>query len=338
MANKKQNTPARRAPTKRQLSRWERENRSKRITLLVGSFVVLVVVALVGFGAYAKYVVPPRETAFKVNGKSFDMDHYVKVMRWLTVNGRDLQSATPDAMERNIVNPELLKEAAPDLGLTITPEESIERTRESYRSSLPEGEEFDEAKFQTFLSDRAKTYGLSLQELTPFLEQATLVNKLLDYLGKDLPANAPQVHLLGIEVSDALAANDVQTKLAGGQDFAEVAKTSSIHSSSGSNGGDLGWLAKDLLPADFADTVFSLEAGGLTQPISGKLSETDTGGFWIFKVAEKENERAVDEALLGALKNKLATQWFADQKAKSQIENMVTNEKRAWALEQVPAQ
>ncbi|MDO8491100.1 MAG: peptidylprolyl isomerase [Dehalococcoidia bacterium] len=338
MANKKQQRPSRTAPTRRQLSRWQRENRSRRITLAVGSFIILVVIALVGFGAYTKYVVPPRETAFKVNGTAFDMEYYVKVLRWLTFNGRALQAATPDAMAQTIVEPELLRQAAPGLQISVTSDEALDVMREPYRSTLTQGEEFNESKFQDWYRLRLKDYGLSADDVGRFLEQTAIRNKLRDYLGKDLPAFATQVRLLGIEVSDVLTANDVQTKLAQGQDFAEVAKASSIDGTSGANGGELGWFVRDLLPPEIADTVFALQPGAVTQPISGRLNEFDTSGFWIFKVVEKQENREVDPAAQNALKNKLATQWFDEQKAKSQIENMVTNEKRAWALEQAPAQ
>lgn len=305
------------------------------ITMAVGSFVILIVVALVGFGAFSKFVIPPRELAYTVNGKTFDMSYYVKTMRWLAYNG---QAATPDAMQANIVDGELLQEAASGLGISATQSEALDPWRQNYRSTLGQGQEFDESKFQTWFKARVKGSGLSEQDVTYFLEQSVLVNKLKDYLGKDIPATAPQVHLLGIEVSDALAASDVQSKLAQGQDFGELAKTTSINADSSASGGDLGWSIKDLLPTDFAGTVFNMEPGAITPAINGKITSNDSGGFWIFKVVEKQDAREVDQATQDALKSKLANQWFDDQIAKSKIDNMVTNEKRAWALSQVPAQ
>lgn len=338
MANKKHRTLSKRTPTKRQLSRWERERRSRRITLAVGSLVLLVVIVLVGFGVFARFVVPPRELAFRVNGNSFDMAYYVKTMRWVSYNGRFLQIATPDAMARAIIEPELLRQAAPELGLGVTPDEALEQMRDSYRATLGQDQEFVENEFQDWYRDRARDYGLSVNDLTGFLEQVTLTNKLMDYLGRDLPSTAPQVHLLGIESTDALAAADVQSKLDEGQDFAALAQTDSIDTASAGNGGELGWFLRDLLPQEVADMVFNLEPGGVTQPISGRMSDSDPGGFWIFKMAEKQDDREVDEASQEALKSKLATEWLAEQRANSQVDNMVTNEKRAWALEQVPAQ
>ena len=81
-----------------------------------------------------------------------------------------------------------------------------------------------------------------------------------------------------------------------------------------------------------------LDPGATTPAINGRITSNDSGGFWIFKLVEKQDARDVDATMQNALKNKLATQWFDEQKTKSQIENMVTNEKRAWALEQAPAQ
>jgi peptidyl-prolyl cis-trans isomerase SurA len=83
------------------------------------------------------------------------------------------------------------------------------------------------------------------------------------------------------QVTEAEAkANDVEAKLKGGADFAQLARTQSAGQTA-AQGGDLGTYRRGQLGAKvFEDATFSLPTGGVTQPIRTRQ------GFVIFKVIQ----------------------------------------------------
>jgi peptidyl-prolyl cis-trans isomerase D len=84
-------------------------------------------------------------------------------------------------------------------------------------------------------------------------------------------------HHILIAVSDAkdakadaaalAKANDIEAQLKSGKDFGELAKKYSADPGSAAQGGDLGWAEKDAYVAPFADALFGLQAGQLSEPV-----------------------------------------------------------------------
>jgi peptidyl-prolyl cis-trans isomerase D len=65
----------------------------------------------------------------------------------------------------------------------------------------------------------------------------------------------------------AATAKQIYDKLKGGADFAALAKSSSKDSASAEQGGDLGWAARDAYVQPFADALFAMKDGELSQPV-----------------------------------------------------------------------
>ncbi|KAB7669681.1 peptidylprolyl isomerase [Plesiomonas shigelloides] len=65
-----------------------------------------------------------------------------------------------------------------------------------------------------------------------------------------------------ILVSNEKAAQEIETELKQGADFATLAKTKSEDKFSGRNGGDLGWIEKGVMAPEFEQTAFALAAKG----------------------------------------------------------------------------
>jgi peptidyl-prolyl cis-trans isomerase C len=72
------------------------------------------------------------------------------------------------------------------------------------------------------------------------------------------------------ELSDAEAlakANAIRKRVAGGEDFAKVAKAESDDTGSGANGGDLGAFQKGMMVPPFEAAAFSLKPGDISEPV-----------------------------------------------------------------------
>jgi peptidyl-prolyl cis-trans isomerase D len=78
--------------------------------------------------------------------------------------------------------------------------------------------------------------------------------------------------LIGIDetLDDAKAlalAQDLHKRLLAGEDFAALAQQYSKDSASAVQGGDLGWASRDVYEAPFADALFALKEGAISEPV-----------------------------------------------------------------------
>lgn len=145
---------------------------------------------------------------------------------------------------------------------------------------------------------------------------------------RDALANPPQVRarhifLPSLDIEEA----EARARLAGAKaawergeaTFGELAKDLSMDPASKNRGGDLGWLSRDKLPADFAEAAFSLP---LHQPT---LVDTSIG-WHLLEITERQTtrERHFEDArleviaALSAIKRRQAVQDF--RKALRQFE------------------
>ncbi|MCX6008870.1 MAG: hypothetical protein NTW48_02310, partial [Chloroflexi bacterium] len=88
MAKKQKRTELKRPPTKRQLSKWQRQQRIQRIIVTVGILFFALIVGYIGYGYYDEQVKPLHQPVVKINGTVFDMDYYIKLLE-LYSRGKD---------------------------------------------------------------------------------------------------------------------------------------------------------------------------------------------------------------------------------------------------------
>lgn len=106
--------------------------------------------------------------------------------------------------------------------------------------------------------------------------------------------NAAHILVATQEEADA-----IKTELAGGADFAEIAKAKSTDTGSGANGGDLGWFGLGMMVKPFEDAVVAAKVGEVSGPI-----QTDFG-FHLILVKET---RVAEKPTLDQLRDELAAE------------------------------
>ena len=98
-----------------------------------------------------------------------------------------------------------------------------------------------------------------------------------DHIAKAEPeVEAHAAHILVASKAEALK---VLSEIKGGKSFEDVAKATSKDSSS-QEGGDLGWFKKGDMVPEFANAVFSMKAGQVSDPVQTKF------GWHVIKLIE----------------------------------------------------
>jgi parvulin-like peptidyl-prolyl isomerase len=140
-----------------------------------------------------------------------------------------------------------------------------------------------------------------------------------------------QVMLLGSEQE----AQEVITRLEGGEDFGEVAKELSQDDESKEDGGDLGWLASSEINPAYQDFVLNAEPGALSESIKDETVAT-TGGYWLVEVLEEEDDRQVEDSDRDFFKQEYLDEWVSSlwDDPGNEIESYLDEEKQAWAIDQ----
>ncbi|HEY0787368.1 MAG TPA: peptidylprolyl isomerase [Thermoanaerobaculia bacterium] len=109
------------------------------------------------------------------------------------------------------------------------------------------------------------------------MEQAKARHILIAFEGS--PAAPPTGALK--EEDAKKKAEEIRAKIAGGADFAELAKTESNDPGSGARGGDLGQFSRGQMVPEFDQAVFAAKAGELTPVVRTQF------GYHVIQVQEK---------------------------------------------------
>lgn len=276
MAKKKPEKP-RRVPTRRQISHYEHQKKRQRIIRNAGLFVIASVILILGAGWFFGDYQPRQETAIKVNGTEFSMQHYVDVLK-LQSQGQSPEyvQAVADITVTNIEQNEILRQGALDLGVTVSDEEIKEELEER---ELP-----DSAASKDFVRGQL------------------LMTKLLDtHFDEQVPVNAEQVHIMAMLLESEAQAEEVRAGLGNSGNFTEMAREYSADYLSRLNGRDYGWhtrsISSEFLPEPVVDYAFDAPVNTLSHPLYDEEGEKNLG-YWLAKVLDRNEEEEEAHVLL----------------------------------------
>lgn len=278
MAKKIDKKPKREV-TKRQLSHWQQQRRRQRLIFSLGTFIIVGVLVVIGVGWYVSHYQPRHQTVIKVNDVEFDMNYYIKMLRFY---GKDQPAEyrhyLADKVVQRIERDELIRQGAVKLGINVSDDE---------------------------VKDELKSRELPLsRDYRDLVGVELLVNKLLDeHFDEEVPQFAEQRHIMAMFVESESQAIEVRGKLGNGEDFGELAGEFSLDSFSKAEKGDLDWHPKGILTDVLATSIpgeytFSAEVGVLSEPIYDE-DKIKGVGYWLIEVRERDEEP--DEAHVQAI-------------------------------------
>jgi parvulin-like peptidyl-prolyl isomerase len=274
LAKKQKRTELKRPPTKRQLSKWQRQQRIQRIIVIVGILFFALIVGYIGYGYYDEQFKPLHQPVVKINGTVFDMDYYIRLLE-LYSQGKDstATSAMADELISVIESGEVIREVSADLGFGVSTDEV---NSELKSLGLP-----DDKVYRDTISSRLLAARL-----------------LQSYFDPKVPTECEQVQVQAMFLESNEVAKTVTDRLEAGDDFAALAKEYSLEATTKEKGGDLGWLPKDfayVFLGDLGDSLlkdipFDLEPGVLSEPTYDG-SVTKGIGYWLVEVMEKDEKK-----------------------------------------------
>ena len=107
------------------------------------------------------------------------------------------------------------------------------------------------------------------------------------YYEQKIVKQGPQdeLHVRHILVKTPEEAKTAYERLKKGEDFATVAKAASVDKGSSANGGDIGWIKRDMVVPEFAEAAYKLKNGEISKPIKSPF------GWHMIEVIERRTRQ-----------------------------------------------
>lgn len=133
--------------------------------------------------------------------------------------------------------------------------------------------------------------------------------RVREALGAEVGQSAPQVHAAHILLTTQQAAEEARARIAGGEDFAAVARELSTDQGTAANGGDPGWFTHDEMVPAFADAAFALPVGEVSQPVASEF------GWHLITVEANDPEYPLTDQQITRLQDAAVANWLEQERA-----------------------
>jgi len=307
-------------------SRSTREKRHEKLAWGIGSGLLVLVIGIVVFGFYQEFYRPPRVWAGSVRDQEFKMGDLVERIRVLQgLSGKVDLSTVPFEYLRDLLNAEVLRQAAPDLGFRLTDEDIDGVIKSQFYPSVPGGQESDPGQldqefqnnYQIFL---ART-GLVDADFRVIVQEQIALQQLGLMLSRTIPETTEQVEVEWIrtEIEGRIDVGAVRARLGsektgGGEDFVKVAGEVGVPAGFADRTGYVGWVPKGAFPeldgALFGDEerdIPPLEVGEISGPIFTQ------NGIYIVRLLTGPTDREFSNQMRNKLNVELVTKWQTDE-------------------------
>ena len=361
----------------RQTERRAQERRRQKIAIGIGIALVLVVAGIVGFGYYWEFYKPPRELAGQVRDVRFTMGDLVDRIRVLQgVNryqgGRVDLSTVPFEYLQDMIQAEIVRQAAPGLGFSVTDEDVDQELRRRFRPTAAPGQEVDEGQLDQEYDNALTTFltstKLSEGEYRRLVEEDLLRSQLSILIDAGLPSEMEQVEVAWIRMDPDGAADptEVRNRLVR-EDFGQVAVEVHVADGFTDPEGYVGWVPEGAFPelddvlygnparnrealptGEISDPIYSQEgvfivhkiAGPEVRPLRGIKDLVDMeGSVYEALTPEERQDLSRELRIRGILAQRNVEQWFEDQISRGSEEGWLRirfdSELYAWVADQV---
>ncbi len=295
----------------------------------IGAFLLAVIFGVVVFGYYREFYRPPRVWAGSVNNVEFTMGDLVQRIRVLQgVNryqgGRVDLSKVPFEYLQNLINAEILRQAAP--GLNIKPSDDVIEAalRRQFQPTAPEGQEVDPGQLEREFQNSYQTFltatGLTDSEYRVILEEDLTRAGLSAMLSQEIESPQEQVEVqwirMPIDPTEAGASSlqpDQVAKRLEVEDFATVAREVSRSAGYADPSGYVGWVPRGAFP-DLDPLLYGDAGIGRVALPPGKMSAPEyvPDGIYIVEKLSGPESRELSDRIGFKLMLELTQKWQDD--------------------------
>jgi parvulin-like peptidyl-prolyl isomerase len=181
-------------------------------------------------------------------------------------------------------------------------------------------DQFQQNRDDFFAEIRLQT-GLSDADIRSYFELQALRDAVQESVTSEVGTQGVFADARHILVDTEEEAKDIIDALNAGESFADLAKTASKDTSSGQNGGELGWSPITQYVAEFQAAVRDAEIGAIVGPVQTEF------GYHIIQVRAREN-RELSEAQIDSAKTNTFNTWLETLKEEKQS---VIEQSSIWA-------
>ena len=290
--------------------------------------------------------------AGSIRGVEFSMGDLVERIRVVQgVNryqgGRVDLSVLPFEYLQELLHSEILRQAAPSIGIYVTREDIDQVIRTQFSPVSTAGQEPDpgqldrqfESNYQIFLT----RVNLTDEVYRRIVEERIQRQQLAAFLAREIPETPEQVEVewIRLEFDGPVVAGEVRTRLEE-EEFAAVAAEVGVPAGfADREGGYVGWVPRGAFP-DFEQLLFgdeegeaaALEAGGISEP----QFTSEDGIYIIHKLSEPEEQQLAPQ-MIQKLIIETVSKWQNDQLARGSKEKWLRinfdSDRYAWVADQV---
>ena len=315
----------------------QRERRRQRLLMAFVVAVVLLIVAIPAYGYYDAFVEPPGRTVLTVNGVEHTLGEVAKVTR-ATVATMVSQGQTPEMSSLpfevyiNMVDEELIRQAAPQLEILVTQDEVDARLREVYFPEPPVGEQTDpdalELEFQENYRRYLSATGFSDEDNRERLRTGILRQRIQDRLKEEVPFVGEQVYAHWFRLRNNDQIDEVIQSTAGGEAFDALARIFGAADRFADDDGVVGWVPRGANPG-LDEILFSVEHDTISDPV------TTQRGIYVVMVTDGPEIMEISEEMRTALQVEAMSLWLTQQRSENDVTGSFPSSDYQWVVDQV---
>lgn len=278
-------------------------SKRKRRAIIAAFLVVALNLVIVFVSLYYK-AAPFRGIVIVVDDTTVNMDYFLRRMR---LTGADSMS-----MLEALTNEQLIKIAAPEYGVKVSPEDV---DRELRRKASREGGTISEREFKEWYRQRLNDGEFSDEEYREMVATSLLAAGLQEQFAVRVPTVAEQIYLYLVVLNDGEVSRLIRAEQEG-DDLDALTEQMWLAKESEEAIKEIGWMPRGLISEKFDNAAFDLPIGEVGGPVAWVNEEsTDTleVGYYLIKVSEKTDSREIQGHQLQALRAKTLENWLLEE-------------------------
>tara|TARA_B100000029_G_C17608710_1_gene968471 strand:+ start:922 stop:1950 length:1029 start_codon:yes stop_codon:yes gene_type:complete len=323
-------------------NRLAEELKKQKIAYIVGGSLIGIIILIVLIGYFREFYAPPRVVAGEVRGVTFTMGDLVQRIRILQGLNRyqedymlDL-STTPFEFLQKLVHVEILKQAAPGLGISVSDTEIEDELKKQFYPVVQTGQETGsnqlDQEFQSNYSSFLTATNLTKEEYESILAEVIRERKLTlsFFMTIESPQPQTEISLIVLDRYSGTPPEEIRGRI-DSEGFENVAQELNQED------GYFGWVPAKAFP-EFNQFLYP-EDGELPDPDTISAPIIHDSGVFIVKVLSYDTSKEVEDPVKYKLAVEAVKTWQDTQLQTGSEDGWVklnfNSDKYAWVTNQV---